>query len=212
MVASVNIVTQEQVIVTLDVSIVIWNSPKIKEAHQILILTVDIAEDLDWCINTQHHRLILKHVLALLCQSDDVFSSESEVAISIELRSPFSRSQQMRQEQIVQSIFLHVLLGHALGARFFLRVLELLHWHVNRLAAWLLLNFCLVDHNFVVHARQTLHWWRAASICVVSLPLHLARGAAACSVCLALHIVFRTDRLLQFSNQSRNFREKLHQV
>ena len=82
---SINIVTQEEVVVTFDITAVIGNSPKVKEAHQVLVLTVDISKDFDWCVNTKHHRLILENAYGLICKGDDVLSAERKIAITIVL-------------------------------------------------------------------------------------------------------------------------------
>ena len=66
MCASVNIVAQEEVIVALDVAIVVRDAPQIKESHQVLILSVDVTEHFDWCVDAEHHWLFLKHAHALV--------------------------------------------------------------------------------------------------------------------------------------------------
>lgn len=54
---SINEVTKEQIVIALYITTVIWDSPQIKEAHQILILTMNVAENFDWRVNSQDHRL-----------------------------------------------------------------------------------------------------------------------------------------------------------
>ena len=170
---------------------------------------MDVAKYFDWCVNSQHHWLFFEDMLALFSECDDMLSSKCKVTITVELGSPFSGSQQMGQEQIVKCVFLHILLS-SWSIRLFLGVLEFLHGNVNCLTAWLLLDFCFVNHYFVVHACEALHRWSVASICFVAFPLHLARIATAGSICLSLYIIFRTNRLLQFSNESWSFVEKFH--
>ena len=68
MCASVNIVAKEEVIVALDVAIVVRDAPQIKESHQVLILSVDVTEHFDWCVDSEHHWLFLKHAHALVSQ------------------------------------------------------------------------------------------------------------------------------------------------
>ena len=82
---SVNIVTQEQVVITLDISAVIWDSPQVEEPHQILVLSMDVSEHLDRGINSEHHWLVHEDPLALIGQGDDKLPSEGEEAISIVL-------------------------------------------------------------------------------------------------------------------------------
>lgn len=73
----------------------------------------------------------------------------------------------MRQEQIVEGVLLHVLLlGCGVAAcrllgRFLVIVsFEFLHGHDDGLAAGLLLDFCAVKLDLVVHAGKTLHGGR----------------------------------------------------
>jgi hypothetical protein len=65
---------------------------------------MDISKDLDRCIYSQHHWLLLNDLLALISQCNDMFSSEGEVAIAIELSSPLSWSEQVIQEKGVESV------------------------------------------------------------------------------------------------------------
>ena len=104
MIASINIIAKENIVVTFDIACFIWNAPKIKEPHQILILAMDISENFNRRINAQHHRLLLDNFLALISQGDDVFAAEGEIARSVELGGPFSWSEQMVQEQRVESV------------------------------------------------------------------------------------------------------------
>ena len=66
MVTTIDKVTQEQIVIRLDVAKVVRDAPKIEKAHQILILSVDIAEDFDWSVDTQNHRLVCQNVLAFI--------------------------------------------------------------------------------------------------------------------------------------------------
>ena len=65
---------------------------------------MDIAEHLDRSVDSQDHGLLLHDLLALLSQSYNVLSSESEVTVAIELGGPLSRSEEMVKEQRVQSV------------------------------------------------------------------------------------------------------------
>ena len=65
---------------------------------------MDVAEYFNWGVNAQNHWLFLQHAHALISQGKDVLSSECKVAISIVLSGPFSWSEQMRQEQIVEGV------------------------------------------------------------------------------------------------------------
>ena len=50
--ATIDIITEEQVVVTLNIAVIVRVAPKIEESHQILILSVDIAEHFDGSIDT----------------------------------------------------------------------------------------------------------------------------------------------------------------
>lgn len=84
-----------------DVAVVVRDAPQVEEAHEVLVLAVYVPEDLDWRVNSQHHRLLLQDALALLCECDDVFTSECKVPVAVILCSPFTWAQQVVQEQVV---------------------------------------------------------------------------------------------------------------
>ena len=65
---------------------------------------MDISENFNRRINAKNHRLLLDNFLALISQGDDVLAAEGEVARSVELGGPFSWSEQMVQEQRVESV------------------------------------------------------------------------------------------------------------
>jgi hypothetical protein len=71
---------------------------------------VNITENFNWSVNAEDHWLLFKNALALFSKGNNVLSSEGKIAISVELGRPLSWSQQVRQEQVVESVFLHVLL------------------------------------------------------------------------------------------------------
>ena len=104
MIASVDIVTEEQVVKALNVAVFRRRAPQVKEPHQILVLPVNISEHLDRCFNFKNHGLFLKDLLAFLSQSDDVLSAESEVAIAVELGRPLSGSQEVVEEELVEGV------------------------------------------------------------------------------------------------------------
>ena len=99
-VAPVDVVAQEQVVVALDVAVVVRNAPQVEEPHEVLILAVNVAEHFDRRVHSQNHRLLFEHALALLSKCYDVLSTESKVPVPVKLCSPLTRSQQMVQKQV----------------------------------------------------------------------------------------------------------------
>jgi hypothetical protein len=51
-IASVDVVSQEEVVIRLYITVVVRDAPKIKEAHQVLILAVNVAENFDGSIDS----------------------------------------------------------------------------------------------------------------------------------------------------------------
>jgi hypothetical protein len=106
---------------------------------------MNITKHFDWGINSQNHWLFFEYSLTFFSKRDNVFSSECKVAITIVLCGPFSWSQQMGEEQIVEGVFLHAWLGWHILSCSLLFFFEFLHWNVNCFAAsWLLLYFSVI--------------------------------------------------------------------
>jgi len=162
---------------------------------------VNVAEYLDWCINTQDHGLVFKNSLTFFSESNDVLATEGKVAISIELSSPLSWSKQVVQEQVVERVLLHGwLLRNVRADRLVLCLFQLSHCHVDSFACtWLGFNFGSVELDFVFHAGKALHGWSALSVVgVISL-------STLASFLLAF--VFLTNRLLELLDEGRDFNE-----
>ena len=104
MTASINIVTKEQVIEAFNVSVLAWAAPQIEESHQVLVLSMNVSEYLDRCVDSEYHWLLFEHFLALFRKSNDMLASESEIAIAVELCGPLSGSQQVVQEKRVKRV------------------------------------------------------------------------------------------------------------
>ena len=144
MVAAVYVVAQEQVVVALDVSVVIRDSPEIEKTHQILVLSVNVTEYFDWRVDTQHHRLLLQHALTFLGECNNVFSTERKITVPVKLRRPLTWTQQVVQKQVVECFFLNVYLLELvfLLFSFFVHI----HDHLDSFSgAWLCFNFSLVQ-------------------------------------------------------------------
>lgn len=104
MIASVDVVTEEQVVEALNIADFRGRAPQVKEPHQILVLPVYITEHLDRCLNFKDHGLFLKELLAFLSKCDDVLSAERKVAVAVELGRPLSGSQEVVEEELVEGI------------------------------------------------------------------------------------------------------------
>ena len=107
---SIDIVTEEEVIVTLNIAIIVGDAPPIEEPHQVLVLPVDVTKDFDWRVDSQYHWLLLEHAHALFSERQDVLSSEGEVAIAIILGGPLSWSKQVGKEEVIETVLWRLLL------------------------------------------------------------------------------------------------------
>ena len=65
--AAINIIAQEKVIIASDISRLTWRFPNVEEAHQVMIVTVNVAEDLNRRLEVvlDQNGLRCKHLLAL---------------------------------------------------------------------------------------------------------------------------------------------------
>ena len=104
MVSSVNEVAEEQVIIRFNISGFVWGAPKIEEAHEILVLAVDVAEDFNWCIDLEDHGLTLDDLLGLVSEREDVLPSEGKVRLAVDRGRPLFWSQEMVQEELVKGV------------------------------------------------------------------------------------------------------------
>ena len=104
MATSVDVVTQEEVVVAFDITVLIGSSPEIEEPHQVLILSVDITEDLDRCIDLENHGLSFKDFLGFISQGKDVLPSEREESLAVYRCRPLLWSQKMVQEKLMERL------------------------------------------------------------------------------------------------------------
>lgn len=82
----INVVTQEKVIKTTDVTRFTWGAPDIQESHQIDVVTMDVAKNLDWRLQLLNYDwLLLKDVSALIDQFRNLFSFLSKALESSDL-------------------------------------------------------------------------------------------------------------------------------
>lgn len=112
--ALVNVVTKKQVVEGVDITRVSWSFPDVKESHQVDVLTMDVANDLDWGSNLlDHDWLSSKNLGALVGQFDDVFSLAWEFSTWLDILAFFGLEQWL-QEHLAEGI------------------------------VWILVNFCVV--------------------------------------------------------------------
>ena len=104
MISSVYVISEEKVVEALNVPILRWWTPQVKESHQILVLTVNISENLYWGLYLKDHRLFLEYFLAFFSESNDVLSTECKIAVAVKLGGPLSGPEEDVQEELVQSV------------------------------------------------------------------------------------------------------------
>jgi hypothetical protein len=63
---SVHLVAKEQLVEALDVTVFRRAAIEVEEAHQVDLLAVDVAKNLDGCAQAQHHGLLLDDFLGFI--------------------------------------------------------------------------------------------------------------------------------------------------
>lgn len=77
--STVYIVAQEYIVERLDVHTFIRPLPDVEEAHEVYVVSVDVAEYLDWGFHAlNHHRLVGHDALALTGQVNNLLLLEGE--------------------------------------------------------------------------------------------------------------------------------------
>lgn len=85
MATPINVVSKEEVIEYGDVPVnlvvsVVRGLPEVKEPHEVGVLAVNIAKDLDGGLEPEYNRLVLDDLLCLVTQFDDLLGGEGEPA------------------------------------------------------------------------------------------------------------------------------------
>lgn len=100
----IHVVTQEQVVVSLDIAGVRGHSPELEEAHKLNILAMEIAENLDRRSNVlDDGRLGRKHLSALIGDLDDVLAFQRELGVRLDILTILG-SQQRLKEQLTKCL------------------------------------------------------------------------------------------------------------
>lgn len=98
MVALVDVVAEEQIIVRFNIATICRHSPQLKEAHQLDVLTVEITKDLDRRSNILNHsRLSSQHLCALISKVYDVLSLAWELSVRLNVLAFFGLQQRLEE-------------------------------------------------------------------------------------------------------------------
>lgn len=63
---------------------------------------MNVAEDLDRRVDSEHHRLRLKHLLRFISQGQNVFATERKVGLTVDRGAPLLWTQQMVEEELAE--------------------------------------------------------------------------------------------------------------
>ena len=92
----VDVVAQEQVVKTIDIAVLARGSPNVEETHQVNVVAVDVTKNFDWWLKTtDNSRLLLKDILALTNQLQDLLSLEREVTHGLDVVLAFFGLEQL---------------------------------------------------------------------------------------------------------------------
>lgn len=100
----VNVVTEEEIVIGMDVSSISWSLPDIKESHEILVLTHDVTNNLCWWSELLNHDwLSSQNLSGLVCEFDNVFPFTWEFCTWLNLLT-FLWFQKWLQEHLAQGV------------------------------------------------------------------------------------------------------------
>ena len=104
MVTLVDVVAEEQVVVRLNVTTICRHPPQLKEAHQLDVLTVEIAKDLDWRSDIlDHRRLSCQHLRALISKVGYMLTLARELSVRLYVLA-FLGLQQRLEEHLAKCL------------------------------------------------------------------------------------------------------------
>ena len=104
MLALVNIVSEEHIILSVNVSLLTWSLPDVEESHQIDILAMNITKDLAWWSDVlDDDRLSSKNLKALIGELNNVLSLARELGIRLDFLTLFGFQERL-EEHLTQGI------------------------------------------------------------------------------------------------------------
>ena len=102
--ALVDVVTQEQVIISVDITGVDRSLPDVEESHQVNVGAVEVTHNLSWRPDVLDHDWLSEHNLSALGgKLDDVFSLAGELLSGLDLLA-FLGLEQWLEEHLAESI------------------------------------------------------------------------------------------------------------
>lgn len=148
----VDVVAEEQVVVRLDITVVSWHSPQLKEAHELDILTMQITEDLHGRPNVLYDgRLSSQNLRAFVGKVDNVLALARELCVRLDVLT-FLGLQERLEEHLAKCL-IRVLVN--LGTQLFLVGVQLL---------WL---FCELINRDLTHDKREIFSLRVLHVALV---------------------------------------------
>ena len=170
---------------------------------------MNVSKHLNWCVNSENHGLVLKDTHALVSQGQNVLASECEVSVSIIRSSPLPWTQEVTEEEVVESVLWRILLVLIISITasllFFLQAVK---WFGNNLAgARVDFKLSAVHSYLVVVSGKGLHGRCATSICATALTCCSVAEGLWLAICLGL-----SNAHLEFGLQMRQILEEIEQI
>ena len=86
----VDVVSKEQIIISMNISSISWCLPDVEESHQVNILTVDVTDNLDrWSDFFNNNWLSSEDMCTLICKFDNVLLLVWELSTRFDVLSIF---------------------------------------------------------------------------------------------------------------------------
>lgn len=144
--AFIHIVAQEQVVVSIHVSAVLWGFPDVKETHQVNVVAVQISEDLQGGLQGFNYNWLgLQDVEAFWNQLQDLFPFKTKASKRLDYFLAFFRLHELLNKNTVQ-IFVWIFLNKRrlnVRTKFPRLFLQLVDWYFANKQAEI---FCLHFH------------------------------------------------------------------
>ena len=96
--ALINIIPEEHVIICVYIAHLVRCLPEVKEAHQVNVLTVNVAEDLGWWPDAcDHSGLSGEHLSAFGGEFDDLLARERELCVRLDVLTLLGLKQRLQE-------------------------------------------------------------------------------------------------------------------